>query len=300
MVDNYVWLREKPNPEVRAYLEEENAYTDAIMKPTEPLQKKLYDEMLQPHQGNRRRSSLQGRRLLLLHAHRSRQAVLRSAAARRPAWTRRRRFCSTSTNWPRDRPSCRSRPSPSALTETCWPTATTTPDSASSRLAVKDLRTGQTLARSRRARRLRRLGQRQSDHLLHAGRRGLEAPVSALSSHRGIGRGRRAGLRRARRALQRRALQDAQRGLHLSGLTQPHHERSALHSRQAARPQTGRSSSRASRALNIIPTTTATRSTSASMTPGAISAWSTLRSPIPAARTGTKSWRTIRASCSTT
>jgi oligopeptidase B len=44
--DNYFWLREKSNPEVRAYLEAENAYTDAVMKPTEAIQKKLYDEML--------------------------------------------------------------------------------------------------------------------------------------------------------------------------------------------------------------------------------------------------------------
>jgi len=46
MTDNYAWLREKTNPEVRAYLEKENAYTDSVMKPTEPLQQKLYDEML--------------------------------------------------------------------------------------------------------------------------------------------------------------------------------------------------------------------------------------------------------------
>jgi oligopeptidase B len=46
MVDNYFWLREKPNPEVRAYLEAENVYTDAVMKPTEEFQKKLYGEML--------------------------------------------------------------------------------------------------------------------------------------------------------------------------------------------------------------------------------------------------------------
>jgi oligopeptidase B len=46
MVDNYFWLREKSNPEVRAYLEAENTYTDIVMKPTEALQKKLYDEML--------------------------------------------------------------------------------------------------------------------------------------------------------------------------------------------------------------------------------------------------------------
>ena len=46
MVDNYFWLREKTNPEVRAYLEAENAYTDRAMKLTEAFQTKLYDEML--------------------------------------------------------------------------------------------------------------------------------------------------------------------------------------------------------------------------------------------------------------
>lgn len=46
LVDNYYWLRDKKNPDVKAYLEAENAYTDAVMKPTEPLQKKLYAEML--------------------------------------------------------------------------------------------------------------------------------------------------------------------------------------------------------------------------------------------------------------
>jgi oligopeptidase B len=46
LTDNYFWLREKTNPEVRAYLEAENAYTDAVTKPTEAFQKKLYDEML--------------------------------------------------------------------------------------------------------------------------------------------------------------------------------------------------------------------------------------------------------------
>ena len=46
LVDNYAWLREKSNPQVKAYLEAENAYTDAVMKPTEPFQEKLYKEML--------------------------------------------------------------------------------------------------------------------------------------------------------------------------------------------------------------------------------------------------------------
>src|SRR5580700_647464 len=46
LVDNYYWLRDKKNPAVKAYLEAENVYTDAVMKPTEPLQSKLYGEML--------------------------------------------------------------------------------------------------------------------------------------------------------------------------------------------------------------------------------------------------------------
>ena len=44
--DNYFWLREKTNPDVISYLNAENAYTDAKMRHTETLQKKLYDEML--------------------------------------------------------------------------------------------------------------------------------------------------------------------------------------------------------------------------------------------------------------
>jgi oligopeptidase B len=45
-VDHYAWLRHKEDPEVIAYLNAENAYTDAILKPTEPFQEKLYQEML--------------------------------------------------------------------------------------------------------------------------------------------------------------------------------------------------------------------------------------------------------------
>ncbi len=45
-VDHYAWLRHKENPEVIDYLKAENAYTDAILKPTEAFQEKLYQEML--------------------------------------------------------------------------------------------------------------------------------------------------------------------------------------------------------------------------------------------------------------
>jgi oligopeptidase B len=44
--DDYGWLRERDAPEVRAYLESENAYASAAMQHTEPLQQRLYDEIL--------------------------------------------------------------------------------------------------------------------------------------------------------------------------------------------------------------------------------------------------------------
>ncbi len=45
-VDDYFWLRERANPDVRAYLSAENDYAKAVLKHTEPLQKALYDELL--------------------------------------------------------------------------------------------------------------------------------------------------------------------------------------------------------------------------------------------------------------
>ena len=45
-VDHYAWLRQKENPEVIAYLEAENAYTDSVLHPSSALQERLYQEML--------------------------------------------------------------------------------------------------------------------------------------------------------------------------------------------------------------------------------------------------------------
>ena len=45
-VDPYHWLRERDNPEVKAYLEAVNAYTDAVMAPTAALQERLYREIV--------------------------------------------------------------------------------------------------------------------------------------------------------------------------------------------------------------------------------------------------------------
>jgi len=44
-VDNYYWLNQRDNPKVIDYLNAENQYLKAVMKHTEPLQEKLYNEM---------------------------------------------------------------------------------------------------------------------------------------------------------------------------------------------------------------------------------------------------------------
>ncbi len=45
-VDNYYWLNQRENPKVIEYLQAENAYNDAVMKHTEPLQEKLFNEII--------------------------------------------------------------------------------------------------------------------------------------------------------------------------------------------------------------------------------------------------------------
>ena len=45
-IDDYYWLRERDNPEVIAYLEAENEYTEAVMAPAADLQEQLYDEIV--------------------------------------------------------------------------------------------------------------------------------------------------------------------------------------------------------------------------------------------------------------
>ena len=45
-IDNYYWLNQREDPEVIAYLNAENKYTEEILQSTESLQKKIYDEIV--------------------------------------------------------------------------------------------------------------------------------------------------------------------------------------------------------------------------------------------------------------
>lgn len=44
-IDPYFWLNERENPETIKYLEEENAYTDFVMKDTKSIQNEIFEEM---------------------------------------------------------------------------------------------------------------------------------------------------------------------------------------------------------------------------------------------------------------
>ena len=46
LIDDYAWLRQRSNPDVKALLEAENAYAEYVMQPTQARQKKLYDEII--------------------------------------------------------------------------------------------------------------------------------------------------------------------------------------------------------------------------------------------------------------
>lgn len=46
LADDYAWLKDKKSPDTIAYLEAENAYAEAVMKPTLKLQEALYKEYL--------------------------------------------------------------------------------------------------------------------------------------------------------------------------------------------------------------------------------------------------------------
>ncbi len=44
-IDNYYWLNDRENPEVIAYLEAENAYTETVLAATKDLRQQLFEEM---------------------------------------------------------------------------------------------------------------------------------------------------------------------------------------------------------------------------------------------------------------
>ena len=45
--DDYYWMKKKESKEVLEYIRKENEYTDAMMEPSIPIQKKIYKEIVE-------------------------------------------------------------------------------------------------------------------------------------------------------------------------------------------------------------------------------------------------------------
>ena len=140
----------RANPEVTTYLEAENAYTDAVMKPTEPLQEALYKEMLGRIKETDLSVPVEGRRLLLLLAHRGGQAVPDLLPQEGQPRRARGGHARPQRAGARARSSSASARSRSATTATCSPTRTDTTGFREYTLHVKDLRTGRRCAETGR------------------------------------------------------------------------------------------------------------------------------------------------------
>ena len=227
LTDDYAWLRDKENPDVTAYLEAENAYAEAFMAPLAGLREELYQEML--CHIKQTDVSVPFRDGAWWYYTRTEEGKQYAIHCRKP------HECRVPVPAFGPDPSLRATSSLLRLRTSTeqvildgnqlaeghaffaigatditddgrWLAYTT--DTTGFRqytLHIKDLETGETLAESGRARRLRRLGGRQSDPLLHRRRRGAEAPVPALArlQRRAALRGR-TGLSGGRRALQPR------------------------------------------------------------------------------------------------
>ncbi len=110
-MDEYFWLRDREDPEVLAYLEAENRYTDAVMQCTEALQERLFAEM----RGRIKETDLSVPERIdgWLYYHRTGTGAQYPIYCRRPARMARtpRRSCSTSIRSPRATPTSGSAPS---------------------------------------------------------------------------------------------------------------------------------------------------------------------------------------------
>ena len=159
-IDEYAWLADKDDPETIAYLEAENAYTDAATAHLAALRETLFDEIKSRTQETDlsvptrkggywyytrtvegQQYGIQCRRAVA--AGRDRPAGHRR---RRPAATA-RRCCSTATCWPRATSSSRSARSTSARTGSRLAYSTDFAGDERFTLRVKDLRTGEVLRR---------------------------------------------------------------------------------------------------------------------------------------------------------
>ena len=104
LTDEYGWLREKGTPEVTAYLEAENAYTEAGTAHTAALRETLYNELLgRIKESDQDVPARDGEYWYYTRTEQGRR--IRSSAGRRERSKRPRKSTSIRTRWPTARSS---------------------------------------------------------------------------------------------------------------------------------------------------------------------------------------------------
>ena len=225
-VDDYGWLRDKTSPETIAYLEAENAYADAVMKPTEELQKTALRRDARPHQADRHATS----RIARTATSTTRAPM---EGKQYPIYARRKRTLDAAEEILLDVNELAEGKKfmsvgAMAVSDDANLLAYTTDDNGyrQYKLHVKDLRTGQDDRRTC-AERVGAVEWAQDNKtLFYTRRERRQAPVPRLPPRPRHDRAR-AGLRGEGRAVRRLRRPLAQRRLDLRHLRQQDHERSA-------------------------------------------------------------------------
>ena len=123
-VDEYYWLNQRENPEVIAYLQAENAYTDAVMKPAPACARPCTGRWSAACSRPTCRCPISRTATGTTPASK-RGRTTRSTAARRRRCRAPSRSCWTATAWRPAQNISTSARSPSARTTPPWPTAWT-------------------------------------------------------------------------------------------------------------------------------------------------------------------------------
>ncbi len=124
--DDYFWLRERTNPEVIRYLEQETRYTNVRMQHTGELQDRLYQEML----GRIQETDVSAPERVgdyYYYTRTEQGGSIRFTAVGTAAWKRPKRYCWTRTFWRPASPTSGSAPTSRVPTTGCWPTRRTRP-----------------------------------------------------------------------------------------------------------------------------------------------------------------------------
>ena len=162
-------------PAIRAFLEAENGYAEAVLAPLSGLRAKLVEEMKGADRAERVRGSVAGWALRLLEQIPPRRRASADRAGAAPA-AGPRKWCSTGLRWQPESPTSRSETTFTARTTVTTPTLVDETGAENYTLRIRDIRTGRDLPEVIRRGIELRLGAGQPHAVLCGGTTTIIAP----------------------------------------------------------------------------------------------------------------------------